>query len=88
MIYRKHQQASAKPCRVFFLFSCFYPVFFPVFLCVYTNRIYGRRVMWMIMPTGLTTFSIIRKKETVSYSRLDLPYTQIQCQTEDKQTES
>ena len=32
----------------------------------------------MIMSVGF---------ETVSYSRLDLPYTQIQCQTEGKQTE-
>ena len=46
----------------------------------------------MIIPVQDWFFSIVGKKgnglETVSYNRLDLPYTQIQSQTEDKQNDS
>ena len=45
----------------------------------------------MFTPTEFTVAELCDDMpvgfETVSYSRLDLPYTQIQCQTEDKQTE-
>ena len=73
-LFCKTMQASAKPCRVSFLFFLFLSLCF----CVYTNPNLRSPSNVMILLVGF---------ETVSYSRLDLPYTQIQCQTEDKQTE-
>ena len=80
MTYRGVEICFARSCkhqqnRVASL-SCF-SYFYPVFLCSHQPTLRSPSYV-MIMPVGF---------ETVSYSRLDLPYTQIQCQTEDTQTE-
>ena len=76
MIYRGVEICFARSCkhqqnRVASL-SCF----FWVFLCYHQPNLRPPSYV-MICFVGF---------ETVSYSRLDLPYTQIQCQTENKQT--
>ena len=86
-LFCKIMQASAKPCRVFSLFflgvfSCFFFLFFVFTPTEFTVA----ELCDDNAGTGLITFSTVSKKEMVW--KQYLPYTQMQCQTEDKQTES
>ena len=99
IIYRGVENCFARSCKHRQNRVEFFPVFFPCFFLFFFLFFVFTPTEFTVAElcddnacTGLSTFSIVRKKgsglETVSYSRLDLPYTQIQCQTEYKQTES